>query len=45
MDASNSARRATVINNYEAGKITSATKNKADMGNEQSGTSSDVSTQ
>jgi pilus assembly protein CpaD len=44
MDASNSARRATVINNYEQGKITSATKNKADMGNEQSGTSSDVTT-
>jgi pilus assembly protein CpaD len=45
MDDANSARRATVINNYELGKITSAVKNKADMGNEQSGTSSDVSTQ
>ena len=45
MDASNSARRSTVINNYEQGKVTSADKRKADVSNEQSGTSSDVTTQ
>jgi pilus assembly protein CpaD len=43
MDASNSARRSTVINNYEQGKVTSADKRKADVSNEQSGTSSNVS--
>jgi pilus assembly protein CpaD len=42
MDASNSARRSTVINNYEQGKVTSADKRKADVSNEQSGTSSNV---
>jgi pilus assembly protein CpaD len=35
-------RRATVIGNYEQGKFTSAEKRKADLQNEQSGTSSDV---
>jgi pilus assembly protein CpaD len=42
-DAS-AVRRDTVIGNYEAGKITSAEKRKSDLGNEQSGTSSDVVT-
>jgi len=39
MDASNSARRTTVINNYEQGKTTSSDKRSADLSNEQSGTS------
>jgi pilus assembly protein CpaD len=40
---SNAERRATVIGNYEQGKTTSADKRKSDLGNEQNGTSSDVS--
>jgi pilus assembly protein CpaD len=40
-DAS-AVRRATVMGNYEAGKITSSDKRKADLSDEQSGTSSDV---
>ena len=35
-------RRATVIQNYEQGKITSAEKRKSDLKDEQMGTSSDV---
>ena len=35
-------RRATVLDNYEKGKITQADKNKADKINEQSGAASDV---
>ena len=38
MDDASAARRATVIGNYEQGKITSADKRKADLSNEQSGT-------
>ena len=41
-DDSDGARRAGVLSNYEAGKITSADKRKSDLPNEQSGTSSDV---
>lgn len=36
MDASDTNRRMTVMGNYEQGKITSADKRKADLGNEQS---------
>lgn len=43
-DDADAARRAVVITNYEAGKITSAEKRKLDLQNEQSGTSSDVTT-
>jgi len=41
-DGASAARRTTVVGNYEQGKITSAEKRKGDMGNEQSGTSSQV---
>ena len=37
---SDAARRATVVTNYEQGKITSAEKRKSDLQNEQSGISS-----
>ncbi|MBV9548400.1 MAG: CpaD family pilus assembly protein [Alphaproteobacteria bacterium] len=36
---SDAARRATVLSNYEQGKVTSAEKRKADLSNEQSGLS------
>ena len=42
MEDASAVRRATVMGNYELGKVTQADKNKADKGNEQSGTSSDV---
>jgi pilus assembly protein CpaD len=42
MDPSDGARRKTVVGHYEKGEKTAADKNKADMGNEQSGTSSQV---
>lgn len=41
-DDADAARRAGVVSNYEAGKVTSADKRKSDLANEQSGTSSDV---
>jgi len=40
MGPDDAARRATVIGNYEQGKITGADKRKTDVGNEQSGASS-----
>lgn len=43
MEAASAVRRATVMGNYEQGKVTQADKNKSDKQNEQSGTSSDVS--
>ncbi|HEX4271325.1 MAG TPA: CpaD family pilus assembly protein [Rhizomicrobium sp.] len=42
MDGTDANRRAGIIDNYEQGKITSAEKRKGDLGNEQSGTSSDI---
>jgi pilus assembly protein CpaD len=42
MEESDAARRATVVTNYEQGKITSAEKRKTDLSNEQSGRSSNV---
>ncbi len=42
MDDSDGARRKTVIGHYQKGEKTAADKNKADLGNEQSGTSSQV---
>jgi pilus assembly protein CpaD len=42
MEAASAVRRATVVGNYEQGKITQADKNKSDKQNEQSGTSSNV---
>jgi pilus assembly protein CpaD len=42
MDDSDGRRRDAVMGNYEQGKITSADKRKGDLGNEQSGTSSQV---
>jgi pilus assembly protein CpaD len=41
-DPADANRAITVITNYEQGKITSAEKRKADLGNEQSGSSSAV---
>jgi type IV pilus biogenesis protein CpaD/CtpE len=43
MDNADMARRKTVVGHYEKGEITSADKRKADLPNEQSGTSSQVS--
>ena len=40
MGESDGARRATVLGNYEQGKVTAADKRKGDLGNEQSGLSS-----
>jgi pilus assembly protein CpaD len=42
MEAASAVRRATVMGNYEQGKPTSADKRSTGLGNEQSGTSSDV---
>jgi pilus assembly protein CpaD len=42
MEDASAVRRATVMGNYETGKITSADKRKADLANEQGGTSSDI---
>jgi pilus assembly protein CpaD len=42
MEAASAVRRATVMGNYEQGKITQADKNKTDKQNEQAGTSSNV---
>jgi pilus assembly protein CpaD len=42
MDGADAIRRDGVIDNYEQGKVTSAEKRKGDLGNEQSGTSSEV---
>ena len=42
MAESDAARRATVVTNYEQGKVTSAEKRKTDLANEQSGRSSNV---
>jgi pilus assembly protein CpaD len=44
MQDASAVRRATVMGNYEAGKITSADKRKVSLPDEQSGTSSDVIT-
>ena len=44
MDDSDAARRTTAIANYEAGKVVTSDKRKSDLANEQSGTSSDVTT-
>ena len=41
-DNVDAVRRATVLGHYEKGEITASDKNKADKGNEQSGTSSQV---
>jgi pilus assembly protein CpaD len=45
MQDASAVRRDTVVTTYEQGKITAADKHKADLKNEQSGTSSDVTTQ
>jgi pilus assembly protein CpaD len=42
MDTSDAARRRTVVGHYEKGEKTASDKNKADLGNEQSGTSSQI---
>jgi pilus assembly protein CpaD len=41
-DNADAVRRATVLGNYEQGKLTGADERKRDLGNQQSGTSSDV---
>jgi pilus assembly protein CpaD len=45
MDASDTRRRMTAIDNYEQGKITSSEKRKGDLGNEQSASLSSVGAQ
>jgi pilus assembly protein CpaD len=42
MDAGDTARRMTVMGNYEQGKITSSEKRKGDLGNEQSASMTSV---
>lgn len=45
MDATDTRRRMTAIDNYEQGKITSSDKRKGDLGNEQSASLSSVGSQ
>lgn len=45
MDATDTRRRMTILDNYGQGKVTSADKRKTDLGNEQSATLSSVGTQ